>query len=64
MSASHLLLSVGMSAYVIIGVHFEEQALVRAFGSAYARYRAATPKFFPLGKRAHASSAERVRSTV
>ena len=62
MTASHLLLSVGMTAYVRIGVHFEERALVREFGSAYARYRASTPRFFPLGKRA--SSAERLSQTA
>jgi protein-S-isoprenylcysteine O-methyltransferase Ste14 len=52
MSLSHLLLSVGMTAYVIIGVHFEERALVRELGSAYERYQSSTPKFFPVGKRA------------
>ncbi|MDB4989277.1 MAG: NnrU protein [Myxococcaceae bacterium] len=49
MSWGHLLLSLGMTAYVVIGVHFEERALMRELGVDYERYRATTPKFLPLG---------------
>jgi len=49
MTVGHLLLSLGMTAYVIIGVHFEERALARELGQAYALYQACTPKFFPIG---------------
>ena len=49
MSAGHLLLSLGMTVYVVIGVHFEERALLRELGVDYQRYRATTPRFLPLG---------------
>jgi protein-S-isoprenylcysteine O-methyltransferase Ste14 len=49
MTVGHALLSLGMSLYVLIGVHFEERALVRELGLDYERYRATTPKFVPLG---------------
>jgi protein-S-isoprenylcysteine O-methyltransferase Ste14 len=48
MSLGHLVLALGMSAYILIGVHFEERSLVRALGADYARYRASTPRFLPL----------------
>ena len=47
MSAGHLLLSVGMSVYILIGVHFEERALIRELGEPYVRYQAEVPRFFP-----------------
>jgi methanethiol S-methyltransferase len=49
MTAGHLLLSLGMSIYIVIGVHFEERSLTRELGASYLLYRAATPKFLPLG---------------
>jgi len=48
MSAGHMLLSLGMSLYIVVGVHFEERALQRELGGAYVRYQASTPKFVPL----------------
>lgn len=48
MTAGHLLLSLGMTVYVLIGVHFEERALLRELGADYERYQASTPKFLPL----------------
>jgi protein-S-isoprenylcysteine O-methyltransferase Ste14 len=47
MTAGHLLLSAGMSVYVLIGVHFEERSLSREFGDDYTRYQAAVPRFVP-----------------
>ena len=54
MTAGHLLLSAGMTAYVLIGVHFEERALMRELGIDYERYQAMTPKFLPRGARSPA----------
>ena len=34
---------------MVIGVHFEERALLRELGVDYQRYRATTPRFLPLG---------------
>jgi protein-S-isoprenylcysteine O-methyltransferase Ste14 len=49
MTVGHLMLSLGMSAYIMIGVHFEERALLRELGQAYRLYQAATPQFLPVG---------------
>jgi protein-S-isoprenylcysteine O-methyltransferase Ste14 len=48
MSLGHLVLSLGMSAYILVGVHFEERSLVRALGADYVRYQASTARFLPL----------------
>lgn len=50
MTVGHLLLSAGMSVYILVGVHFEERALVRELGAEYLLYRATTPKFLPFGR--------------
>lgn len=47
MTLGHLLLALGMSAYVVIGVHFEERSLVRELGQPYVDYQISTPKFLP-----------------
>jgi protein-S-isoprenylcysteine O-methyltransferase Ste14 len=49
MTLGHLLLSAGMTVYIVIGVHFEERALLRELGGAYELYRQTTPQFLPLG---------------
>ena len=48
MTAGHLLLSLGMTAYVWIGVHFEERSLAEELGRAYEQYRVTTPRFVPI----------------
>ncbi len=40
MSAGHLLFAIAMTAYVVVGVRFEEQSLAARFGPAYEAYRA------------------------
>jgi len=57
MTVGHLCLTIGMSIYVVVGVHFEERALARELGSPYVRYQASTPKFLPLGRSVEAPSA-------
>lgn len=47
MTAGHLLFSAGMTAYIVIGVYFEEKSMVRRFGEKYEDYRERVPKFFP-----------------
>jgi protein-S-isoprenylcysteine O-methyltransferase Ste14 len=39
MTLGHLVFSLGMSAYVLIGIGFEERDLVRQFGERYRAYR-------------------------
>ncbi len=48
MTTGHLLLSLGMSAYILIGVYHEEKDLINAFGDRYLNYIRSTARFFPL----------------
>lgn len=48
MTAGHLLLSVLLTGYILIGVTLEERDLARMLGSDYSLYRAQTPMFVPL----------------
>jgi protein-S-isoprenylcysteine O-methyltransferase Ste14 len=47
MGASHLLFAAASTGYVLLGVHFEERDLRRAFGPAYAAYAARVPALVP-----------------
>ncbi|MBN8892630.1 MAG: isoprenylcysteine carboxylmethyltransferase family protein [Rhodospirillales bacterium] len=40
------------TAYILVGLRFEERALLRRFGTVYARYRAAVPALVPWRGRA------------
>jgi protein-S-isoprenylcysteine O-methyltransferase Ste14 len=47
MTVGHLVFSCGMTFYIVIGVYYEERAMVRRFGDEYEDYRKRVPKFFP-----------------
>jgi len=47
MTVGHLVLSIGLSAYILIGVYYEERDLVRNFGDRYIQYMKSTAKFIP-----------------
>jgi len=47
MTTGHLLFALGMSAYIFIGVYYEEKDLIKAFGSRYLGYIKSTGKFLP-----------------
>jgi protein-S-isoprenylcysteine O-methyltransferase Ste14 len=47
MTVGHLVLALGMSVYILIGVYHEEKDLIRAFGNRYMRYRRETGRFLP-----------------
>jgi len=47
MTLSHLVLSLGMSLYVYVGIYFEERSLARELGVSYAGYQTTTPKLVP-----------------
>jgi methanethiol S-methyltransferase len=51
MTGNSLALAVGLTAYLLVGIHFEERKLLREFGPAYAEYRRRTPMLVPLPKR-------------
>jgi methanethiol S-methyltransferase len=48
MTWNPLALAVGLTAYILIGIYFEERKLLREFGPAYAAYRARTPMLIPI----------------
>lgn len=50
MTVGHLVFSIGMSVYILIGVYYEEKDLVKAFGDKYLNYRLALPKMIPFTK--------------
>jgi len=50
MTGSHLLLAGGMTAYVLIGLLYEERDLVRQFGERYRAYQRSTPRLIPFGR--------------
>lgn len=50
MTAGHLVLALGMTVYILIGIYFEERDLVRNFGQRYISYRDAVPKLLPVLK--------------
>lgn len=47
MSVGHLILVLGLSAYLVIGLVFEERGLRRVFGDAYADYQRRVPMLIP-----------------
>lgn len=50
MSAGHLLLSVGATGYILVGIWFEERDLVHTFGDRYRRYREEVGMLLPWRK--------------
>lgn len=47
MTVGHLLFSLVMTGYILIGLHFEERALVQRFGQRYRQYRQQVPMLIP-----------------
>jgi len=47
MTVGHLVFALGMSAYILVGVYYEEKDLIQAFGKNYLSYMQTTAKFFP-----------------
>ena len=68
MTAGHLLFSLGMTVYILVGVHHEERDLVDSLGPVYDDYRSRTPAFIPgikVARKAVASApAERHRQAL
>lgn len=51
MTHDHLFFAEVMTAYLLIGIQFEERDLVRQFGAAYTAYQAKVPMLIPFTKR-------------
>ena len=47
MTWGHLLFAGSMTAYIFVGLYFEERALLRTFGDRYATYQRTVPMLFP-----------------
>jgi len=47
MTLGHLVFSIGMTVYVLIGIHFEEKGLAKHLGEDYTEYQKATKKIIP-----------------
>lgn len=47
LTGTRALFAAGMTAYVLVGVRFEERDLLRTFGDDYARYRERVPGLIP-----------------
>jgi len=47
MSVGHALFAIGMTIYMLIGLDFEERALIQKFGERYRTYQSKTPRLIP-----------------
>jgi protein-S-isoprenylcysteine O-methyltransferase Ste14 len=47
MTVGHALLAVGMTAYILVAIRYEERDLLALLGEPYRRWRAATPMLIP-----------------
>ena len=60
MTAGHLLFALGASAYILVGIWFEERDLIAQFGNRYRAYRDQVGMLFPrFGRRSDARPAPR-----
>lgn len=59
MTTDRLLFALGMTAYILIGVSYEERELLRSFVAAYAAYRQRVPMLVPWPQRRGSSHLER-----
>jgi protein-S-isoprenylcysteine O-methyltransferase Ste14 len=51
MTQGHLLLAVGLTVYILIGIGYEERDLVHYLGMPYRKYQQRVPRLFPWNRR-------------
>jgi protein-S-isoprenylcysteine O-methyltransferase Ste14 len=51
MTVDRLILALGMTIYILVGIYFEERALRRQFGVTYEKYQAEVPQLLPLPRK-------------
>jgi protein-S-isoprenylcysteine O-methyltransferase Ste14 len=56
MTVGHLVYSLGITAYILIGIQLEEHDLIQQFGDRYRRYRRHAAMLVPLSRRSFAAS--------
>ncbi len=59
MSVGHLIFAAGMTAYIFVGIAFEERDLLKAYGEAYRRYRSEVAMLIPMPGKKRVRSEER-----
>ncbi len=64
MTVAHLVFAVGMTAYILIAIPFEERNLVEFHGDSYAKYRRNVPKLMPAVFRKSAEMGPAVESST
>ena len=61
MTLAHLTFAVGLTAYILVAIFFEERNLAEEHGEAYLEWRSRTPMFVPrLGGRRPVIAASKV----
>jgi len=58
MTLGHLLFSILMSVYILIGVYYEERDLLKVFGNKYRKYQSRVPVLIPFIKPNKSSNKE------
>jgi len=53
MTVGHLLLAIGMSAYILIAIRYEERDLVKFHGETYREYQRTVPMLIPSPGKVH-----------